>query len=202
MSLLKATDNRIETVQKSVLVNGMVAVQGKNRAGEPSGKTTFQHIKKKDYVASYKARHPGVTTKAAESAFNQYRTATLSEFNIELGQQIARGNIVADRISSDAEGNLKTINLVKRSEAEKDKVADAVVRLANEAGMSVDEMKAFVLAKKKEAAAKLNERPAIDVDASTPAAPAAPAAPTQEQPETPAPATSQPTEPQNIPAGQ
>lgn len=200
MSLLKTTDNRIETVQKSVLVNGMVAVQGKNRAGEPSGKTTFQHIKKKDYMASYKARHPGTSNKAAENAFNQYRTATLSEFNIELGQQIARGNIVADRISSDADGNLKTINLVKRTDAEKDKVAESITRVAAEAGMTVEEMKAFVIEQKKKAAAKLNDRPSIDVESSP--SPEAPATQQGQPSEPSAPATSQPTEPQNIPAGQ
>ena len=88
-----------------------------------AGSRKLQLVSKKVFVQ--KLKDEGKTTSEAQRAFEDYRVETLNAFNARIGQEFANGNLRAERITADSEGDLRSISLCRATKTQKDKTAHA-----------------------------------------------------------------------------
>lgn len=115
---------------------------------EKTGNSRIGLMKKKDWIERYK-KLPGndsKTNKQAVQAFDQYRVSTLQAFNAEVARKVAAGEIVVEGARADDTGDLRTLTLVKRSAAERDRDTTAFARVAAATGMSIEQLAAMAKA--------------------------------------------------------
>lgn len=130
-TVLTVTQNRLAAVQKSLQVNGMQLVNSKKDDATGGKASSLQLQKKKAFTDAWKKSHPSATNKEANTAFDQYRVATLKDYNFALGTAILKGELVSDRIRADGNGDIKTAAFVKRDRVNADKIMDSISVVEN-----------------------------------------------------------------------
>lgn len=144
-----------------------------------AGSKRLQLMSKRDFVAKEKAQS-NCTTSEAQRKFDVYRQTTLAEFNQQLGQSFARGDIRADRITSNGNGELTTIGLVRHTRSQRDKAIAArsayFASLPESVRSVIEAAESTALAVEKATHKETVEVSTSPVAASASAEPAAPAA--------------------------
>jgi hypothetical protein len=134
-----------------------------------AGSRKLQLVSKKAFVQ--KLKDEGKTTSEAQRAFEDYRVETLNAFNARIGQEFATGNLRAERITADADGDLRSIALCRTSKTQKDKTAHArrlfLDSLSPAARAAVEAAEKAAL---KSDSKPTTDVPAIEVEVSVPAA--------------------------------
>lgn len=143
--------NKLAIVKDALKTKGMLVIKS-----EKTKNTSIQLLSKRDFTKSWLAEQAKglhrdekgdlLPKKQAARDFEAYRQVELDAFNVQVGTNFLNGNLRAQSIKADANGEMRNITLQRADRKKQDADRASLKRLADSRGISVDALEAIIKA--------------------------------------------------------